>query len=338
MFNVFVGRQSQVLIRGIYQSKLLKKVCAHNSRTSVFGVNMSTLNLGIGKATSNPFKRDGRVLISKMTTTGDLKNDILKAVDIIGGFNKVINKGDQVLLKPNFNSADSPPASSDPEFLKAIVELLFENGAGKVILGESSWQGLATRKALERTGTLVGLKDTGAEIAFFDEEKYVKVDVAGKYLKQVSLAERAVQVDRIVYSCCMKTHFRADFSLSLKLGFGFTKKRERMEFHIRHLKEKLVDLNLVVHPSLIIMDGRKCFITGGPFSGEVRNPNVVLASGDRVAMDVESIKVIESFEGSKLKDDPWKYTQIRHATELGLGVKSEEEYAVVTEQEKINEG
>jgi uncharacterized protein (DUF362 family) len=104
-----------------------------------------------------------------------------------------------------------------------------------------------------------------------------------------------------------------------------------MGFHLRHLKEKLVDLNLVVHPSLIIMDGRKCFITGGPFSGEVRNANVILASGDRVAMDVESVKVIESFEGSKLKDNPWSYTQIRRATGLGLGVKSEDEYTVVTE-------
>ena len=129
----------------------------------------------------------------------------------------------------------------------------------------------------------------------------------------------------------MKTHFRAVFSLSLKLGFGFTKKSERMEFHLRHLKEKLVDLNLVLHPNLIIMDGRKCFITGGPFSGEVREPNLILASGDRVAMDVESIKVIEGFEGSKLKDNPWSYTQIRCATSLGLGVKSEDEYTIIIE-------
>lgn len=97
------------------------------------------------------------------------------------------------------------------------------------------------------------------------------------------------------------------------------------------MKEKLVDLNLVVHPNLIIMDGRKCFITGGPFSGDVRNPNVILASGDRVAMDVESIKVIQSFEGSKLKDNPWNYTQIRQATALGLGARSENEYTILTE-------
>lgn len=285
---------------------------------------------GIGKITSNPFTKDGKSLLSKVAATGNLKADILRVVDLIGGFDKAIDKGDQVLLKPNFNSTDSPPASSDPQFLRAIVELLFEHDAGRVIVGESSWQALSTRKALERTGTLAMLKDSGAEMAFFDEEKYVKVNVGGEYLKSVSLSERAMRVDKIVYSCCMKTHFRADFSLSLKLAFGFTKKSERNRFHIRHLKEKLIDLNLVVHPNLIIMDGRKCFITGGPFSGEVRNPNVILASGDRVAIDVESIKVLESFEGSKLKNNPWSYTQIRRATALGLGVKNEDEYTVVS--------
>jgi len=117
-------------------------------------------NEGIGKITSNPFTRDGRVLLSKVAATGNLKEDILKAVDLIGGFNKAIDNGDQVLLKPNYNSADSPPASSDPQFLRAIVELLFEHGAGKVIVGESSWQGLSTKKALERTGTIAALKDS----------------------------------------------------------------------------------------------------------------------------------------------------------------------------------
>jgi len=58
------------------------------------------------------------------------------------------------------------------------------------------------------------------------------------------------------------------------------------------------------------MDGRRCFITGGSFKGEVRTPNLVIASGDRVAIDVEGIKVLESFEGADLKDDPWSYDQI----------------------------
>ena len=287
-------------------------------------------NIVIGKPLSNPFVKNGRVLVSKIEATRNANQSILKAVNAIGGFRSIIKEGDRVLVKPNYNSTDAPPASTDPEFLKAIVELLFAHGAGKVVVGESSWQMLKTRKALDATGTLAALDGSGAEIAFFDEGNFARVEVGGEYLKHVNLTEQAMGFDKLVYSCCMKTHFRADFSLSLKLPFGFTKKSDRMEFHLRHLKEKLVDLNLVVQPNLIVMDGRTCFISGGPFNGEVREPNLVLASGDRVAMDVEAIKVMASFKGSSLKDDPWEYTQIQRAKALGLGVKGEAEYSIIT--------
>lgn len=290
----------------------------------------ATTNMGIGKARANPFVRNGKVLVSKVSAVINVKENITKAVDLIGGFGKVIEKGDEVLLKPSYNSSGPPPAASEPEFVKALIELLYENGAGKVIVGESSMEGRTTRKVMVKTGVLEKIKGTGAEVIFFDEGKWTKVNIGGKYLKTVSLAEKAVQAQKVVYCCNMKTHFRAEFSLSLKLAFGFVKGSERLEFHLEHLKEKMADLNLVVHPDLIIMDGRKCFITGGPFNGIVREPNVVLASGDRIAIDVEAIKIIESYEGAKLKENPWSYTQIRRAVEIGLGVKNEQEYEVLT--------
>ncbi len=292
---------------------------------------LMTSKIVIGNSFSNPFVKDGKVLVSKIRASEKPKQNILEAVDSIGGFRRIINEGDKVLVKPNFNSADSPPASSEPQFLKAIVELLFEYGAGKVVVGESSWQMLRTRKALDQTGTLAVLGDTEADIAFFDEGNFVEVDVDGEFLKRVHVSEQAFGFDKLVYSCCMKTHFRADFSMSLKLPFGFTKKSDRIGFHLGHLREKLVDLNLVVQPNLILMDGRTCFIAGGPFRGDVRNPNLVLASGDRVALDVESIRVVKSFEGNSLTEDPWSYTQIQQAVALGLGVKSETEYSVMTD-------
>lgn len=56
----------------------------------------------------------------------------------------------------------------------------------------------------------------------------------------------------------------------------------------------------------------------------------MLTSGDRVALDVEAIKTIQGFAGNSLTDDPWNYTQIRRAAELGLGVKQETDYEVVS--------
>jgi len=81
-------------------------------------VNALILNtIKIGKLTPNPFVKGSKILVSKVNTTENLREDILKSINLIGGFRKVINQGDNVLVKPNFNSADSPPASTDPEFL-----------------------------------------------------------------------------------------------------------------------------------------------------------------------------------------------------------------------------
>jgi uncharacterized protein (DUF362 family) len=288
-------------------------------------------DVGIGRVTENPFKHNGKVLVSKVTITDgqNLKGNILKAVDLLGGFSKVVENGDEILLKPNFNTDDAPPGSSDPDFVKTVIELLYEHGASKVILGESSMFSLSTRKVLEDTGMLRKAEEAKAEVAPFDEGKWVKIGTGGKHLRTVSLPERALEAKKLVHVCCMKTHRWAKFTLSLKLAVGFMKPSERMLLHARHLEEKIADLNLVVHPSLIVMDGRKCFISGGPACGELRNPNVVLASGDRIAMDVEAIKVIENFEGASLTDDPWSYTQIRRAVELEIGAKKGEEYKVV---------
>jgi len=53
---------------------------------------------GVGKIAGNPFKKEGKVLVSKIATAGNLKSDIQKAVDLVGGFSMVINKGDRVLV------------------------------------------------------------------------------------------------------------------------------------------------------------------------------------------------------------------------------------------------
>lgn len=285
----------------------------------------------IGMVMPNPFREKGKVLVSKVAASPNVKESILHSVNLIGGFGKIVEKGDEILLKPNFNTADPPPASSDPEFVKAVIELLYEHGAAKVVLGESSMVSLSTRKVLEEAGMIAKAEEAGAEVDFFDEGRWVKISTGGEYLREVSLPETALKGKKLVYVCCMKTHRFAKFTFSLKLAVGFMKPSERVALHMRNLEEKIADLNLVVNPNLIITDGRKCFIRGGPASGETRNPGVVLASGDRIAIDVEALKVIESFEGASLGDDPWSYTQIRRAVELGVGVKDEQEYEVINE-------
>jgi len=104
------------------------------------------------------------------------------------------------------------------------------------------------------------------------------------------------------------------------------KPSQRVGLHVGHVQEKVADLNKIINPDLIIMDARKCLINRGPSEGEVRQPNLILASTDRVAIDVEGIKIIQSFKGNSLENiDPWELPQIKKAIELGIGTKRKNE-------------
>jgi uncharacterized protein (DUF362 family) len=270
-------------------------------------------------------------LVSKVIFNGNLKESISRAVNLIGGFERFINRGEVVLLKPNFNTADPFPASTDPDFLKAVVELVYDFGAKIVMIGESSTMSLNTRKVMEKLGIFELEKmEKSPRIYVFEEREWVKKEIKnGRYLKNVLVTEFLDRADKIVLLPCLKTHSYAQFTGSLKLAVGFLKPIQRVKLHLGHLQEKVAELNTLFKADLIIMDARKCFIKGGPARGELREPNLILASDDRIAIDVEGIKIIQSFKGNSLKNiDPWQLPQIKRAVELGIGVKNENEYQV----------
>lgn len=269
--------------------------------------------------------------VSKVTVKNSLKESILESIDLIGGFERFIEKGDVVFLKPNFNTSDPFPASTDPEFLKAVVELIYEFGAKLVMIGESSTMTLNTRKVMEDLKIFDLLEITPPpRIYVFEEGEWIKKEIpGGKYLKKVSVPEIIDRPDKIILLPCMKTHKYGQFTGSLKLSVGFMRPSQRVKLHLRNLQEKIAELNKVICPDLVIMDGRKCFINQGPSEGEERDPNLILSSDDRVSVDVEGIKTIQSFKGSSLENlDPWQIPQIKKSVEFGLGAKSEKEYQV----------
>jgi len=260
-------------------------------------------------------------MVSRVLVNKNLKKAILEAVDLIGGFKKFIKKGDVVLLKPNFNTADPFPGSTDFEFLKTAVELIYECEPKIVMLGDSSTMSLNTRRVMEKL-KIFDLENTERppRVYVFDERPWVEKKIpSGKYLKSVWVTHYLDRADKLILLPCLKTHFLSQFTGSLKLSMGFMKPFHRVRFHIKHLQEKIAELNKIIKPDLIIMDSRKIFINKGPAKGKLAKPNLILASTDRVAIDVEGIKIIQSFKGNSLKGiDPWGLPQIKKAKEFGI--------------------
>ncbi len=260
--------------------------------------------------------------VAKIKVKDNLKKCILEAIDTIGGFDKFINTGEVVLLKPNFNTADPPPASSALDFIRAVVELVYEHGAKIVMIGDSSTMSLNTRKAMKKAGLFeLEQMEPAPRIYVFDERRWIKKLIPkGKYLKSVSVTEFLERADKLILLPSLKTHSYAQFTGSLKLSMGLMKPSQRVGWHLRHLQEKIAEFNKLIKPHLIIMDARKCFINKGPAKGEIKEPGLILASTDRVAIDVEGIKIIQEFKGNSLKNiNPLEMRQIKKAIEFGVG-------------------
>lgn len=279
-------------------------------------------------AQNNPKKK---FLVSKINSGKDIKESIRKAVGLIGGFSKYVSEGDVVLIKPNYNSDDPYPATSDPDALKALAELIYEAGAKKIIIGESSgilWK--PTKHVLEKMGVTWAVKESKSELVNFDESEWIEKKINGKYLKSIKVPKIIDQVDKIIYFPCMKTHKHGRFTMSLKLSIGFIATMERMPMHMINLEKKIAEINLAFKPVLIVMDARKCFVTNGPTSGQLEEPGLILASNDRVAIDVEGVKILQSYNAkNKLNKNVWELPTIKRAVELEIGSRNEQDYIVI---------
>jgi len=280
---------------------------------------------------NNQWLRDGKPVVAKAKAKGDTRLAIGQAIALMGNLRQAIGSGDRVLVKPNFNSPDPFPASTDLSFLQAVIELILDTGA-KVIIGESAgavWR--PTRKVFDQLGVTELARRLGVELIAFDDkpDDWVQIKINGDYLSKVIMPRSAYEADKMVYLPCMKTHSLGAFSGAIKLAFGFVAPGQRRSFHLSHLQEKLADVNICWQPDLIIMDGRKAFVSGGPDRGQLVEPGLVLASGDLVAIDIEAMKVLLNYRASnRIPANPWELTQIAAALKHGLG-SGEGKYIVV---------
>jgi len=106
--------------------------------------------------------------------TEDRKSGVeasIRALDINPAKNK------DVLIKPNFNTADQCPGSTHNDTLVALVEEVWKMGARSVSLGERSYA--ENRPVMEQKGIIPLMEKLDVKILDFDEldeKDWVKVD------------------------------------------------------------------------------------------------------------------------------------------------------------------
>lgn len=270
----------------------------------------------------NRYQQDGRAVVVQTHTSGDLKADIVRMMDALGGFDKALAPGDRILMKPNCNSPDPPPASTDVEFLAAVAEVLQDYGYKNLAVGDSAgipWH--PTMDCFKKMGLAQRMERLGVQVLSFDTVPWMEVPVPGEHFQSICIPEVLTEFDKIIYLPCLKTHHVGRFTASLKLSVGFLHPAERpVKLHYGNMEEKVAELGLAVRPDLILLDARVVFKSRGPWEGECAHPGLLMASADQVATDVEGVKHLQSYPAENFLDrDAWELPQIQHAVSLGIG-------------------
>ncbi len=247
--------------------------------------------------------------------------------------------GKTVALKANFNSADPFPASTHIDTLEVLVEVLKEAGISSLTLAERSGMG-NTRSVLEQMEVFKLSENLGFEVVVLDEEDkeaWMKIGRKGTHwLRGFYISKVFLDADKVVQTCCLKPHrFGGHFTLSLKNSVGLVAKKVpgglydyMWELHGSPYQRLMIaEINKFYNVDLVVMDAMKAFVSRGPESGDVVEPNLLLASKDRVAIDAVGIAILRIYGSTKnvMKGRIFELDQIRRAAELGVGVKSASE-------------
>ena len=269
--------------------------------------------------------------------TGDRKQGVRSSMQALR-INPV--KGKEVLIKPNFNTADPVPGSTHNDTLMAFVEELWAMGAKSISLGERSYS--VTQEVMRQKEILPLLEKLEVRVIDFDclkEEDWVEFKPAkSHWINGFRVARPVLETECLISTCCLKTHqFGGIFTLSLKLHVGVVPTSRHGYDYMRqlhsspHQRKMIAEINEPFRPQMVILDGVEAFVDGGPASGKRARGEVFLASTDRVAIDAVGVAVLKLLGSNEciMKPKIFEQEQIVRAGELGLGATSPAEIELV---------
>ncbi len=302
------------------------------------GVAGGSILLGMngGEAMASPASRVALV------KTDDRKKGVKTALKVLGS-NPA--RGKDVLIKPNFNTADISPGSTHNDTLVALVEEIWGMGAKSISLGERSYP--LTQEVMEKKGILPILERLNVKVLDFDgldEKDWVLFKPKESHWPNgFRVARPILETECLISTCCLKTHqFGGVFTLSLKLHVGVVPTSRHGFEYMRqlhsslHQRRMIAEINEPFKPSLIVLDGVDAFVDEGPMTGKLAQGKVFLASTDRVAIDAVGVAILKHLGSNEsiMRPRIFEQEQIARAVELGLGASSASEIDLVAADEK----
>jgi uncharacterized protein (DUF362 family) len=211
-----------------------------------------------------------------------------RAVAALGGMERFVAKGANVVVKPNICVAYHGyqyAATTNPWVVSTLVKMCFEAGASRVQVMDYPFGG-TQQAAYAISGIKEQVEAAGGQMVEMPMFKFVATAIPNAvHLKQVYIFEDVLKADAVINVPIAKVHDLSRLTLGMKNLMGVV--RDRPDLHA-YLSQNLADLASLVRPKLTVVDAVRVLCSNGPTGGsldDVKQLDTVIASHDIVAAD-----------------------------------------------------
>jgi uncharacterized protein (DUF362 family) len=237
-----------------------------------------------------------------------------QAIAALGGIERFVHSGDDVIIKPNICVAYHTyeyAATTNPEVVATLVSLCLGAGAKKVRVMDYPFGGSADA-AYERSGIAQAVTAAGGQMEQMAKVKYQETPIPdGRDLQEWPVYQDVLDADVFINVPIAKHHNLARLSLGMKNLLGVVTSRSR--YH-SNLGQRVADLTSRVRPTLTVIDAVRILTAHGPTGGnldDVKKLDTLIASPDIVAAD--------SYAATLFGMQPDDLAYIQAGAAMGLG-------------------
>jgi uncharacterized protein (DUF362 family) len=238
-----------------------------------------------------------------------------RAIAALGGIERFVKPGADVIVKPNICTAYHGPeyaSTTNPQVVAAIVTLCLGAGAKRVRVMDYPFGG-SPQSAYNVSGIEAAVTAAGGQTEIMKPMRYREVTIPeGRALKKSMIYGDILDADTVINVPIAKNHGSATLTLSMKNLMGVVQNRNGM--HAQGLHQSIADLCTVVRPQLTVVDATRILLRNGPTGGnldDVKQTDTVIASADMVAAD--------SYASTLFGLTGQDIDYIRFGAEMGLG-------------------
>lgn len=214
---------------------------------------------------------------------------VQKAIDALGGIGRFVKPGNDVIVKPNICVSNRTPeyaATTNPEVVAALVTLCLGAGAARVRVMDHPFSGSA-EDAYQNSGIKAAVEAAGGQMEIMAKIKFQDTPVPhGQKITSCRVYQDILKADVLIDVPIAKDHGNTILTLGMKNLLGVVDNAP--SYHTSDLSERVVDLNTLVRPHLVVVDAIRILTKNGPSGGnlnDVKLMNTIIASHDIVAAD-----------------------------------------------------